>query len=316
MKVSPERTCETRTGTRAGDSRRSFLLGAAGVALAAAVSRPFGALAAEPIARTGEPFFKFSLAAYSYRSLLTGENPTLTLADFVRDCASFGLAGTELTSYYFPPNPTTEYLIGLKKLCLDLGLDVSGTAIRGDFGVQGEAALQKEIAEVKTWIDRAVVIGAPAIRIFAGQAPKGADPAAVHKQMVAAIEECCQHAGGVGIYLALENHGGPTATAEGLLSLLRDVNSPWLAANLDTGNFHSDRIYEEIAEIAPYAVNVQVKVVVSGPSGKKEPTDYARLAKILRESGYRGYVVLEFEEAGDPRTECPRHLDELRAAFA
>jgi sugar phosphate isomerase/epimerase len=300
----------------AADSRRSFLLGSAGLAMATALSRPFGALAAEPIARTGEASFKFSLAAYSYRSLLTGENPSLTLDDFVRDCAAFGLAGTELTSYYFPPEPTSDYLIDLKKLCFDLGLDVSGTAIRGDFGVQGEAALRKEIADVKTWIDRAAVLGAPAIRIFAGHVPKGADPAAVHKQMVAAIEECCQHAAGVGIYLAIENHGGPTATAEGLLSLLRDVKSPWLAANLDTGNFHSDRIYEEIAEIAPYAVNVQVKVVVSGPSGKKEPTDYARLAKILRESGYRGYVVLEFEEAGDPRKECPRHLDELRAAFA
>ena len=298
------------------NSRRSFLLGSAGLAFAAAISRPFGALAAEPIARNGEAFFKFSLAAYSYRNLLTGDSPALTLEDFVRDCAEFGLEGTELTSYYFPPEPTSEYLIGLKKLCFDLGLDVSGTAIRGDFGVQGEAALAKEIADVKTWIDRAAVLGAPAIRIFAGHVPKGADAAAVHKQMVGAIEECCQHAAGVGIYLALENHGGPTATAGGLLSLLRDVKSPWLAANLDTGNFHSDRIYEEIAEVAPYAVNVQVKVVVSGTSGKKEPTDYVRIAKILRESGYRGYVVLEFEEAGDAREECPRHLEELRAAFA
>jgi sugar phosphate isomerase/epimerase len=307
---------ELQERSSVSDSRRSFLLGSAGLALAAAASRPLGLLAAEPIPRPGEPFFKFSLAAYSYRSLLTGERPELTLDDFIRDCAALDLAGAELTSYYFPPEPTDEYLIGLKKRCFDLGLDVSGTAIRGDFGVQGEAALQKEIQDVKTWIDRAAVLGAPAIRIFAGHVPKGADPAAVHTQMVAAIDECCRHAGGVGIYLALENHGGPTATAEGLLSLLRDVKSPWLAANLDTGNFHSDRIYEEIAEIAPYAVNVQVKVVVSGPSGKKEPTDYARIAKILRDSGYRGYVVLEFEEAGDPRKEVPRHLDELRAAFA
>lgn len=315
MRVSPVSVSELREVRSVTDARRSFLLGTAGFALAAAW-RPLGALAAEPISRTGESFFKFSLAAYSYRSLLTGENPPLKVEDFIRDCAAYGLAGTELTSYYFPPEPTDDYLIGLKKLCFDLGLDVSGTAIRGDFGVQGEAALQKEIHYVKSWIDRAAVLGAPAIRIFAGHVPKGADPAAVHKQMVASIEECCEHAARAGIYLALENHGGPTATAEGLLSLLRDVKSPWLAANLDTGNFHSDRIYEEIAEVAPYAVNVQVKVVVSGPSGKKEPTDYARIAKILRDSGYRGYVVLEFEESGDPRKEVPRHLDELRAAFA
>lgn len=307
MKISPERT---------SPSRRAFLGGVAGLATYAALRPAANLLAAEPIPRTGEPFFKFSLAAYSYRSLLTGEKPELTLADFIRDCAGFGLQGTELTSYYFEPEPTNEYLIGLKKQAFDLGLDVSGTAIRGDFGVQGEEALQKEIDAVKTWIDRSAVLGAPAIRIFAGHVPKGADPSAAHKQMVAAMEQCCEHAAGAGIYLALENHGGPTATAEGLLALIRDVQSPWLAANLDTGNFHSDRIYEEIAEVAPYAVNVQVKVVVSGPSKKKEPTDYARIASILRDSGYRGYVVLEFEEDGDPRKECPRHLDELRAAFA
>jgi sugar phosphate isomerase/epimerase len=63
-------------------------------------------------------------------------------------------------------------------------------------------------------------------------------------------------------------------------------------------------------------MNVQVKVVVSGADGKKQPTDFPRLAKILRDANYRGYVVLEFEEAGDPRVECPKFVDQLRTAFA
>jgi sugar phosphate isomerase/epimerase len=40
------------------------------------------------------------------------------------------------------------------------------------------------------------------------------------------------------------------------------------------------------------------------------------LAKILRDAGYRGYVVLEFEEPGDPRVECPKFVDQIRTAFA
>ena len=44
------------------------------------------ASAIEPIARTGKPKFKFSLAAYSYRDLLNGKEPAkLTLDDFIRD---------------------------------------------------------------------------------------------------------------------------------------------------------------------------------------------------------------------------------------
>jgi hydroxypyruvate isomerase len=67
--------------------------------------------------------------------------------------------------------------------------------------------------------------------------------------------------------------------------------------------------------LAPYAVNVQVKVVIKPAGGKTQPTDFSRLADILKTSGYRGYVVLEYEEKGDPREECPRFADELRKAF-
>ena len=45
--------------------------------------------------------------------------------------------------------------------------------------------------------------------------------------------------------------------------------------NLDTGNFHSDNIYGELEQVAAYALNVQVKVVVMGPDKKKEPADLA-----------------------------------------
>jgi sugar phosphate isomerase/epimerase len=133
--------------------------------------------------------------------------------------------------------------------------------------------------------------------------------------MVAAIEECCAYAGEKGVHLALENHGGPTSDAAGLLQFVRDVKSPWFGVNLDTGNFHSDDIYGEIEQVAPYALNVQVKVVTIGPDKVKKSADFARLAKILRGVGYRGYIVLEYEEAGDPREECPKFLREIKTAF-
>ena len=60
--------------------------------------------------------------------MLTGNPPELTLEDFIRDCARFGLEGTELTSYYFPKKPTQEYLCQLKRLTFLLGLDITGTA--------------------------------------------------------------------------------------------------------------------------------------------------------------------------------------------
>jgi sugar phosphate isomerase/epimerase len=294
--------------------RRRFLSSSLAAAATAAVAGPAAAI--EPIARNGQPKFKFSLAAYSYRSLLSGDAPELTLKDFIDDCAKFGLEGTELTSYYFPKNTDEGYLRTLRRQCFRLGLDVSGTAIGNDFGLQPGEKRTAEIARCKQWIDYAEILGAPVIRIFAGHQQKDQTEAQAHSLMVAAMEECCEYAGQHGVHLALENHGGPTATADGILAFVRDVNSPWFGVNLDSGNFHGEDPYEELERIAPYALNAQIKVVISGPEKKKEAADFKRLAKILKDAHYRGYVVLEYEEEGDVRAECEKYLKELREAFA
>jgi sugar phosphate isomerase/epimerase len=303
-------SCHT---TRRGFFRQAAL--AAGAGLSAGMAPGFAA-AIEPIPRPGKPKFKFSLAAYSYRELLSGKQPRLTMADFIDDCAKMQLDGTELTSYYFPKDVTDEYLRELKLQAFRLGLDISGTAVGNDFCHPQGAERDKQIQLVKTWVDKAEVLNAPVIRIFSGHARKGQTEAEAHKLAVAAIEECCDYAGKHGVVLALENHGGLTTTIDGLLSLVHDVKSPWFAVNLDSGNFRSSDPYADLAKLAPYAMNVQIKVSMQPAGGKKEPADFNRLAKILSDSGYRGYIVLEFEEPEDPRQACPRYIDQLRQAFA
>lgn len=272
--------------------------------------------AIEPISRSGNAPYKFSLAAYSYRSLLTGDSPKLTLHDFAVDCAKMGLEGTELTSYYFPNPPSDEYLFNLKSHCFRLGLDVSGTAVGNDFCHPAGPTREKEIAHVKAWVDHAAKLGAPVIRIFSGK-PRGEQtPEEAHRLAVEGMEECCDYAGSRGVFLALENHGGLTTDVEGMLALVRDVKSSWFGVNLDSGNFHGEDIYGDLAKIAPYALNVQVKVVIKPDNGPKQPADFRRIAAILRDANYRGYVVLEYEENEDPRIACPRFVRELRDAFA
>jgi hypothetical protein len=57
-------------------------------------------------------------------------------------------------------------------------------------------------------------------------------------------------------------------------------------------------------------------VAVSPAGQAKRPSDLSRLAQILRDSGYRGYVVLEYEEDEDPRQACPRYLEKRGGARA
>lgn len=295
-------------------TRRRFLATAGAALAGGSLVRPAAAI--EPIQRPGAAKFKFSLAAYSYRNLLSGKKPSLTLADFIDDCAKMGLEGTELTSYYFPPNPTPEYLRELKRQTFRLGLDISGTAVGNDFCHPSGAERDKQIALVKQWVDRAELLGAPVIRIFSGNTKKGMDETEARRLAIEAIEECCQYAGEHGVFLALENHGGLTAAIDGLLQLVQSVKSEWFGVNLDTGNFNSPDPYADLARLAPYAVNVQVKVSMHPAGGKKEPADFKRLAKVVRDAGYRGYIVLEYEEPEDPRQACPRYVEQIREAFA
>lgn len=297
-------------------NRRAFIASSVAAVSAISSTREAFVSASEPIQRNGTPKFKLSLAAYSYRQLLQGKDATLTLDDFIDDCAKMQLEGTELTSYYFPDPVTPDYLRALKSRAFRAGLAISGTAIRNDFGYpEGSAERQKWLDHTKKWVDYAEILGAPVIRIFAGHLQKGTTPEQSHELMVSGMQECCEYAGKHGVHLALENHGGPTATSNGLLKLVNAVDSPWFGINLDTGNFHGDDIYGELERVAGYALNVQVKVVVSGPDKKKVPTDFERVAGILKKSGYRGFVVLEYEESGDPREECPKFIEKLRSIF-
>ncbi|MBM4035495.1 MAG: sugar phosphate isomerase/epimerase [Planctomycetes bacterium] len=294
-------------------SRREFLggacVGAAGLAGVAGSAR-----AIEPIARKGPPRLKLGVCAYSYRGLLTRKEEPMTLEGFLEKAAELDFDGVELTSYYFR-DTTPAFLRRLRARAFALGLDVAGTAVGNNFCLPPGPARDKQIENAKKWVDHSEALGAPVIRIFAGGKQKDQSDDDAHKVLVATIEECCAYAGEHGVFLALENHGGPTATAQGTLKILRDVKSPWFGANLDTGNFHSADPYAEIAAIAPYAITTHVKVEMSAAGQKAQPADFPRIVKILRGAGYRGYLSIEYEAKEDPLTALPKHVKAIREAM-
>ena len=88
-----------------------------------------------------------------------------------------------------------------------------------------------------------------------------------------------------------------------------------MGINLDTGNFHTDDVYGDIARCVRYAVNVQLKVEIRPRGAKqKSPADIARLVGILRKGNYQGFVALEYEAATNPWTAVPQWLAKLKEA--
>jgi sugar phosphate isomerase/epimerase len=297
-------------------SRRRFL-NLAGAGVAAGVLA-FPARAAKPLPRNGLSHMKLSLAAYSFRDSLpkrgTPEEEAqaaMRLDDFIDLCASLGLDGTELTSYYFPKTVTPEYLVALKQRAFRLGLDISGTAIGNDFCHPPGPARDEQLAMTREWIDHAAAMGAPVIRIFAGNANKGEAEDVAIQRCVDGINESLAYAAEKGVLLALENHGGITATPAQMMRIIDGVSdSPWFGVNFDSGNFNTDDPYRDLAVIAPYAINAQIKVKLQR-NGVQEEADFPRIIGILKDAGYRGYIVLEYEE-DRPHEMVPRYIDQLR----
>lgn len=302
-------------------SRRAFLKGS----LAATALASTGAFAIEPFQRIGHGQLTLSVAAYSFRDYFRDSNheqktpadasKRMDMFQFVDYLTQHRCPGAELTSYYFPADVSIDYLLKLRRHCFLRGIEVSGGAVGNTFTLTPGEKRDAELAYVKKWVDHYAVLGAPHIRVFAGNAPRGVSRVEAMKLCIAGLEECADYAGRRGIMLGIENHGGIVAEAKELLEIIRTVKSPWVGINLDSANFHTDDPYGDFERCAPYAVNVQLKAEMQRRGQKPELSDIPRLAKLLKASNYRGYVALEYESAEDPYTAVPRLLRQMQEAF-
>jgi len=288
--------------------------------LGALCTAPLGALATpavaaiDPKARKTTPGapFKLAVAAYSYRQFLTGPQKSMTLFDFIQKCAEMGTDGVELTEYYFEKPVTHDYVMRLKRHAHLWGQTITGTPIGNVFTHPAGPERDKQVATYKAWIDISADLGSPAIRTFAGNAPRGVPESEARRNVVETLEIVGEHAEKRGVFIALENHGGVVALPDGLLEIVQATKSPWVGINLDTGNFRTEDPYGDLARCAPYALTVQYKTEITPKGQPTQPADFARVVKILRDANYRGFVTLEYEAKEDPLVAIPRHVAEMR----
>jgi len=266
--------------------------------------------AQKAIERKGASFVKTSLNAYSFYDLLIagaqGKSDGMTLFQLLDFSAIQGFEAVDLTGYFFPGYPkvpSDDYIYAVKKRAFQLGLDISGTGVRNDFANPDSAKRAADVVLVKAWIDVAVKLGAPVIRVFAGELPKGYENkrAEVATYMAASLKECADYGKLRGVIVGVQNHGDFLQTAEQCLDMVNRVQSDWFGLIVDTGKFLTEDPYLDIEKALPYAVNFQLKESPFGPRSTIK-TDLPRLMKIIRKSGYRGYLPIEtLQVKGEPR---------------
>lgn len=269
------------------------------------------------VARVPGSRVKIGLNAYSFDAELRSGATTLEkLVDF---CAANRLDALDATGYYFPGYPevpSDKAIFALKRRAYLNGVAISFTAVKNDFTLPDASARRKEVQHVKDWIEVAVKLGAPMIRVFTGpdQVPGHAYDEVV-RWMIPEFQECADYGAQHGVVVALQNHEDFVRTADQVIAIVKAVGSDWFGSILDVGSLRKFEVYEEIEKLLPYAVSWLIKENVwYGP--RAVPIDLKKIKAIIDRHGYRGYLPILTLGEGDPRQKVMRLANEMRRAFS
>lgn len=246
---------------------------------------------------------QYSVNAYSFNTMLrSGEMTFFDMMDFAAD---IGLDAVDLTGYYFssyPQKPDNNTLFTLKRKALELGLDIPWTGIRNDFVTPNSDNRNYDKALIKDWLEVSSKLGATIMRVFTGRNKSDVfTKEEIKEWLVSEYKACAKYGKEHGVIVGLQNHDEFLFTSDEVIDIIKRVNSDWFGLVVDCGSLPSDDPYAEIEKLAPYANYYFVKEHVKTKDSTKVPADIKKIASIIKNQNYRGYVSFESLAKGDTK---------------
>jgi sugar phosphate isomerase/epimerase len=288
-------------------NRRTFMKSAA-LAAAAISAGPAVQAKSNPM-HPGAPaagadglFFDISIAEWSFNSILRGNNKRLDNVDFPAYCKDkFGVTIVEYVDQFFP-SADKDYVKDLMKRTQDIGVKNNLIMIdtAGALGEQDEEKRKTAVEKHYQWVEAAEILGCQAIRVNARGTGSDLDVAyATTKSLIT----LCRFAADHGINVIVENHGGYSSRPPWLTSVIRNTGMINCGVLPDFGNFVIDRrpggeqydLYQGVREFMPLAKGVSAKSHEFDEEGNETAKDYYKLLKIVKDSGFRGIIGIEYE---------------------
>jgi sugar phosphate isomerase/epimerase len=259
-------------------------------------------------------FFKIAVSQFPFASMFWTNK--LTTLEFPAKSKELGITGLDYCSMFFAGKAKdTTYLNDLKKRsadagCYNLRIMVDGEGVLGDLN---ESTRLKAVEAHYKWIDAAAVLGCPMIRVnVEGEGP----PSDVANAAVDSLGRLLEYGSRQKVEVIVENHVGISCNAAWLAGVMKQVNNKHCGTLADFGNFCINRTkpetndiagwmktkcleeydrYKGIMELMPYAKGVHAKTHLFDAEGNDKETDFKRMFKIIRESGYTGWISVEYE---------------------
>lgn len=235
-------------------------------------------------------------------SILRGK---LNPVDFPAIAAGYGIKSIELVNtFYYSKADDMEYWTAFKQNCEEVGVSV-GLIMCDALGDLGNADSVERMIAVENhykWVDIAKFLGAHSIRVNAAGKGSAEEVAA---NAIAGLSKLGEYGASQGVNIIVENHGGYSSDGKWLSGVMEKVGMDNVGTLPDFGNFCIERgddgctneydRYQGMKDLMPFAKGVSAKSHNFNENGNEVNSDFLRIMKIVKESGFKGYVGIEYE---------------------
>ena len=254
---------------------------------------------------------RISVASYPFRAYIDAPGnrdrdpklPGIDLKDFAAEVAKkFNVHNIEPVSRHFR-SLDAEYLANFREELHRANARAVNIAVDADHSLYDRelAARKQAIAYANKFVDVAVKIGSPSIRVHIDQA-KNSQPDV--QRAAESLREVAAYGAGKNVVVNLENDDLVSEDAFFIVKVIEAVNHPFLHALPDFANSmltgDADFNYGALEAMFHHAYNICHVKSGEGEDGKQVNIDMKRSFGILKASGYRGYCSMEFDAPGDP----------------
>lgn len=296
--------------------RRRFLQTTAAALAAGATQRLLSAAVADPSR------YRLTLGQWSFHRAFRGE-PGFAKRDgleFPSMAGELGFEGVDYSGILLGENHANpKHLAELNRRAADAG--VRNVLILVDLtvplGAPAETARRAAVEKFRPWLAAAATLGCSGIRVNARS--DATLPAGEQARLVAdGVARLLESSVPLSLDVLVENHGeGLACDGAWIASVVKSVDHPRCGTLPDFGNFQKNRAlgefhdrYAGVAAMLPFAKCVGAKAHDFDANGDECYSDYARMLRLVADSGYKGWIEVEYEGPGGaprtPATERPR----------
>ncbi|WP_028553038.1 sugar phosphate isomerase/epimerase family protein [Paenibacillus sp. UNC451MF] len=282
---------------------------------------------------------KLGLSSYSLvRAIRSQELDILGAIDWI---AENGGEHVEIVPIGFNLTENPELIDAIRNKAAAVGIDVSNYAIGANFITETEKQYENEIERVKREVDIAHRLGVKRMR---HDVASRKDTSMIRFQedlekLASACRQVADYAAQFNIVTSVENHGYYIQASDRVQALIHAVDRPNFRTTLDVGNFMcaDENSVAAVKKNISYASMVHVKDFYLRPASLNPGTgwfptasgnhlrgaivghgdiDMRQVLTVVKNSGYDGYISVEFEGMEDCYTGSKLGLETVRRLWS